>query len=99
MTLFDQVVEIPALPDPDRLQLLLCLALQAVCRVIGHDRLPIGRAAIDDDPLGPAMSLQRSRQKVPGSIKVSRSQNQNSTASALLSMARYKDIQRPRTLM
>ena len=66
MILLDAVVEVLALSDADRLQLPPRPIPQPAFRVAGNDRLAIGLAAVDDDALGAAMTLQRLAQEAFG---------------------------------
>ena len=59
MILLDPVIEVLTLADPDRLQPTPGSILQPICGVAGNDRLPVGLAAVDDDAIGSAMTLQR----------------------------------------
>src|SRR5271168_5440475 len=59
----DPVVEIAALSDPDRLQPAPRSILEPVCRVARYDRLAVGPAAVDHDPLGVAMPVERFAQE------------------------------------
>ncbi len=66
MILLDPIIEIGALSDPDRLHLAPRSVLEPLCRVAGHDRLPVGLAAVDHDPLWPAMPPKGSAQELLG---------------------------------
>jgi hypothetical protein len=56
--LFDAVVQILALANLDRLQSPPRPVLRAVYDIAGHDRFPVRLAAVDDNPIGVAMTLQ-----------------------------------------
>jgi hypothetical protein len=64
MILLDPVVEVFTRPNPDWLQPTPGAILQAICRIAGNDRLPVGLAAVDDDTMRPAMVLQRLPEEV-----------------------------------
>ena len=59
MTLVKYIRQVLTFPDRNRLQLTPGTILQAMCRVAGNDRLPVGLAAVDDDTIRSAMALQR----------------------------------------
>jgi hypothetical protein len=71
MVLLNEIIQIGALPDPDRLQLSSRPILKSICRVAGQDRLAIGLAAVDDDALRPAMPLDGLTQKPLGGCQIS----------------------------
>jgi hypothetical protein len=68
--LLDPVVEILALPDADRLEPPPRALPKPAFRITGKDRLAIGLAAVDDDALGAAMTLQRFAQEAFGRHQV-----------------------------
>jgi hypothetical protein len=70
MILFDAIIEVGTLPDPDRLQFASRPILEPVCRITGQDRLPVGLTTIDHDPLGPAMTFECLAQKPFGCSEV-----------------------------
>jgi len=57
MVLFDPVIQVLALANPDRLQPAPGAILQAVCGVARNDRLVVSLATIDDDAIRSAMTL------------------------------------------
>lgn len=59
MILLDPVIEVAALPDPDRLQLVPRPLLQAICSIARSDRLAVGLAAVEYDAIRSAMTVQR----------------------------------------
>ncbi|MBB3019130.1 hypothetical protein FHR70_002184 [Microvirga lupini] len=61
--LLNAIIEILTLPDADRLELLTCPVLKPVCRITGQDCLTVHLAAVDHDPLGPAVAFQCLAQK------------------------------------
>ena len=68
--LLDAVIEVLTLPDPDRLQLAPRSVLQPALGITRQDGFPIGLTTVDDDPLRPAMPLERLAQKPFGSSEV-----------------------------
>ena len=97
--LLDAVIEVLALPDPDRLQLAPRSVLQPALGITRQDSLPIGLAAIDDDPLGPAMPLERLAQKPFGSDQVAPLAEPEFDGVAIAVDGAVRYFQRPRTLM
>lgn len=59
MILFDPVIQIFALADPDRFQPTPGAILQTIYDVTRSDSLLIGLATVDDDPVRPTMTCQR----------------------------------------
>ena len=74
VVLFDPVIQVLTLANPDRLQPAPGAILQAVCGVARNDRLQIGLAAIDDDPVGPAVTCQRGSEEPLGRWQVTLSE-------------------------
>jgi hypothetical protein len=70
MVLFNPIIQVATLPDPDRRQLALGSVLQSVRRIARQDRLSVGLATIDDNPLAPAMPLECLAQKPFGSRQI-----------------------------
>jgi hypothetical protein len=68
--LLDAVIEILALPDLDRLQLAPRSVLKPALGTTRQNGFPIRLAAVDDDPLGLAMPLERFAQKPFGSSEI-----------------------------
>jgi hypothetical protein len=99
MILFDTIIQIRTLPDPDRLQFASRWILELAFRIAGQNGLPVGLAAVDDDPLRSAVPLECLAQKALGRSQIAPLAEPNSTVSPLLPMARYTYIHRPRTLM
>jgi hypothetical protein len=60
MILLDAVVQVGTLPDPDWLQFAPRPILEPVCGIAGQNGFPVRLAAVNHDPLGPAVPLQRS---------------------------------------
>jgi hypothetical protein len=58
MVLFDTVLQVFTLADLDRLQPTPGTILQAICGVTGNDSLQVGLATVDDDAVGPAISVR-----------------------------------------
>jgi hypothetical protein len=58
MILLDAIVQVGTLPDPDRLQIAPRSVLEPVHGIAGQDRLSVGLAAINHDPLRSSVSLQ-----------------------------------------
>lgn len=59
MILLDTVVEVSALADANPLRSAPGAIPQSVVGIAGDDRFAVGLAAVDDDPLGPAMAFKR----------------------------------------
>jgi hypothetical protein len=70
MILLDPVVEILALPGPDRLRPSPRSIPQAAGRIAGHDGGPVSLAAVDDDPLGTPVTLKGLLHEPLGGAKV-----------------------------
>jgi hypothetical protein len=70
MILFNTVVELLALPDPDRLEPASWTVLRPALGITRQDGFTIGLTAVDDDPLRPAVPLQRLAQKALSSNEI-----------------------------
>jgi hypothetical protein len=70
MILFDSIIEVGTLPDPDRLQIASRPILEPVFRIAGQHRFSVSLAIIDHDPLGPAMTFKCLAQKPFGCSEV-----------------------------
>jgi hypothetical protein len=68
--LLDAVVEILTLPDPDRLEPASWPVLQPALGITRQDGFPVGLAAVDDNPLGPAVPLERLAQEPLGRSQI-----------------------------
>lgn len=58
MVLFDSVIQILTLVDPDRLQPALGANLKAIGGVAGNDSLQVSLTTVDDDTVGSDMTCQ-----------------------------------------
>jgi hypothetical protein len=70
MILFDLIIEVGTLPDPDRRQFAVRPILEPVCRITGQDGFSVSLTTIDHDPLGPAMTFECLAQKPFGCSEV-----------------------------
>ncbi len=70
MILLDPIVEVSTLPDPDRLEPASRTVLKTALGITRQDGFPVGLAAVDDDPFGSAVPVQRRAQKPFGSNEV-----------------------------
>jgi hypothetical protein len=70
MVLLNPIVEVGALPDANGLQITSRSFLEPVYGIAGQDRFAIGLTAVDDDPLGPAVPLERLAQEPLGSVEI-----------------------------
>jgi hypothetical protein len=70
MILFDPIVEVGALTDPDRLRAASRPILEPAFRVAAQNGLSVGLAAVDHDPLGPTMMLEGLAQKLFGGCQI-----------------------------
>jgi hypothetical protein len=86
MVLLDAVVQILALPDADRLQRPPWAVLLPAFTVAGNDRLPVGLAAVDDNPFRPTMTFHHLADEADNKSRCWL--KKNSTVSPALSMAR-----------
>jgi hypothetical protein len=59
MILLNPIVQVGTLPDANGLQITPCSILEPIGSIAGEDRFTIGLAAIDHNPLGPPMPLER----------------------------------------
>jgi hypothetical protein len=88
MVLLNAIAEALTVPDPDRLKPMSRAVPQTAFRITRYDRLTVRPAATDDDPLGPAMPLERLAQKPLAKVRFRRSLSRNSIVSPLLSTTR-----------
>lgn len=79
MILLDAVVEATALADANPFRSAPGTIPQPVVGIAGDNRFAVGLAAVDDDPLGPAMAFKRIPEKPPGRQKVAVFAEPNST--------------------
>jgi hypothetical protein len=66
MILLNSIAQIGTLPDANGFQVTPRSVLKLVCGITGQDRLPIGLAAVDHNPFGSAIPLERFAQEVLG---------------------------------
>jgi hypothetical protein len=69
--LFDAIIQVGTLPDPDWVQLAPRPVLKLICGVTQQDRFSVGLAAVDHDPPGSAMPLKCFTKKPFGRSEVS----------------------------
>ncbi len=71
MILLDAIIQVGTLPDPDRLQFASRPTLEPVYSITGQDRLAVGLTAVDHNPLGPFVALERLAQELFGRSAIS----------------------------
>jgi hypothetical protein len=71
MILLDTIVQVGTLPDANGFQITPCSILEPIGSIAGEDRFKVRLAAVDHNPLGSAVALERLAQEPLGSSEVS----------------------------